>query len=140
MLCWQSVRRRRASKGVESSFTPLRSSFRPLIFFWCTLKVPFCIDDGVEFEENHVLLQILYFLVIWSDFWLCLLIEMLLLDLKKEDISILFLFQTSVVCHTPLVHNLYLLCCFFFWKIRGIAHLTSQTHLVLKQIGSNCVY
>lgn len=54
-VVWRE-RNRRASKGVESSFTPLRSSFRPLIFFWCTLKVPFCIDDGVEFEENHVLL------------------------------------------------------------------------------------
>lgn len=51
----------RAFKGVESSFSQLSSNPRFLISFWCKEKVAGCIDDWVEFVENHVL-SILYFL------------------------------------------------------------------------------
>lgn len=46
-LMWVNWRERkkRAFEGVELSFSPSKSSLRSLIFFWCTQKVPSCIDN-----------------------------------------------------------------------------------------------
>lgn len=51
----------RAFKGVESSFSQLSSNPRFLISFWCKEKVAGCIDDWVEFVENHVFVDSLLF-------------------------------------------------------------------------------
>lgn len=85
MFCWRSGKRRRrcrawnliplalisviwkkrdwrATEGVESSFSQVRNSLWSFIFFWCTHKVPYCIEEWVDFVKNRIL-QILYLLV-----------------------------------------------------------------------------
>uniref|UniRef100_A0A0V0GWN9 Putative ovule protein n=1 Tax=Solanum chacoense TaxID=4108 RepID=A0A0V0GWN9_SOLCH len=61
------------------------TSLRSLISFWCSQKVPCCIDNWLEFVENHSML-ILYILVypLYTTFSPCFTMKIHLPDRKKE--------------------------------------------------------
>lgn len=51
-VVWRE-KNKRAFEGVESS-SP-QSIIHSLILFWCTQKVPYCVDDWVEFLEIQLI-------------------------------------------------------------------------------------